>query len=160
MRPTRPVATEGRRVACSQYLHGHRTPQKWNACYARLCHQAHWRRPSPWVASTPTPVTQPCQTCCCLAAYVSCPSFRSLGTPEAQTRDGAHGIDPPLQNGFAQLITIYRPVKLSKELNTSFPMQSQYHAKRQASLRSTLSHVDQLQSPTNSAPLSGRGFSL
>ena len=63
----------------------HPTPQKRNACYARLRQQDHWWSPSPWVASTPTPVTRQYQACCCFEAYVRCPYFRPLGTPEAQT---------------------------------------------------------------------------
>jgi hypothetical protein len=63
----------------------HLTPQKQNACYARLRQQDHWWRPSPWVASTPTPVTRQYQACCCFETYVRCPYFRPLGTPEAQT---------------------------------------------------------------------------
>jgi hypothetical protein len=65
----------------------HLTPQKRNACYARLRQQDHWWRPSPWVASTPTPVTRQYQACCCFEAYVRCPYFRPVGTPEAQTTD-------------------------------------------------------------------------
>jgi hypothetical protein len=63
----------------------HLTPQKRNACYARLRQQDHWWSPSPWVASTPTPVTRQYQACCCFETYVRCPSFRPVGTPEAQT---------------------------------------------------------------------------
>jgi len=63
----------------------HPTPQKRNACYARLRQQDHWWRPSPWVVSTPTPVTRQYQACCCFETYVRCPYFRPLGTPEAQT---------------------------------------------------------------------------
>jgi hypothetical protein len=77
----------------------HLTPQKRNACYARLRQQDHWWSPSPWVASTPTPVTRQYQACCCFETYVRCPYFRPIGTPEAQTRDSSHGIDPPVQNG-------------------------------------------------------------
>jgi hypothetical protein len=61
----------------------HLTPQKRNACYARLRQQDHWWRHSPWVARTPTPVTRQYQACCCFMAYIKCPSFRPLGTPEA-----------------------------------------------------------------------------
>jgi len=63
----------------------HLTPQKRNACYARLRQQDYWWTPSPWVASTPTPVTRQYQACYCFAAYVRCPFFRPLGTPEVQT---------------------------------------------------------------------------
>ena len=42
----------------------HLTPHKRNTCYARLRQQDYWWRPSPWVASTPTPVTRQYQTCC------------------------------------------------------------------------------------------------
>jgi len=63
----------------------HLTPHKRNTCYARLRQQDHWWRPSPWVASTPTPVTRQYQACCCFEAYVRCPYFRPVGTPEAQT---------------------------------------------------------------------------
>jgi hypothetical protein len=63
----------------------HLTPQKQNACYARLRQQDHWWRPSPWVARTPTPVTRQYQACYCFGTYVRCPYFRPLGTPEAQT---------------------------------------------------------------------------
>ena len=66
----------------------HRTPQKRNACYARLRQQDHWWRPSPWVARTPTPVTRQFQACCCFTAYIKCPSFRPLGTPEALAPTG------------------------------------------------------------------------
>jgi hypothetical protein len=63
----------------------HLTPQKRNACYARLRQQDHWSSPSPWVASTPTPVTRQYQACCYFEAYIRCPYFRPVGTPEAQT---------------------------------------------------------------------------
>ena len=63
----------------------HPTPQKQNACYARLRQQDHWWSPSPWVASTPTPVTRQYQAYCCFKAYVRCPYFRPVGTPEAHT---------------------------------------------------------------------------
>ena len=63
----------------------HPTPQKQNACYARLRQQDHWWSPSPWVASTPTPVTRQYQAYCCFKAYVRCTYFRPVGTPEAHT---------------------------------------------------------------------------
>ena len=61
----------------------HRAPPQRNACSARLRPQDHWWRHSPWVARTPTPVTRQYQACCCFMAYIKCPSFRPLGTPEA-----------------------------------------------------------------------------
>ena len=55
----------------------HLAPQKQNACSARLRQQDHGWRPSPWVASTPTPVTRQYQARCCLEAYVGMPLFPS-----------------------------------------------------------------------------------
>ena len=88
----RATPTEG---ALCPYLHDrnnaqtvHLTPQKRNACYARLRKQDHWWSPSPWVASTPTPVTRQYQACCCFGTYSKCPFFRPEGMPEALSPQG------------------------------------------------------------------------
>lgn len=95
---TTPRATPTRADPICPYLRDrnneqtvHLAPQKHNACYARLRQHDHWWRPSPWVASTPTPVTRQYQARYCFATYVRCPAFRPLGTPEAQTQDSALG---------------------------------------------------------------------
>jgi hypothetical protein len=63
----------------------HLTPQKQNACYARLRQQDSWCHPSPWVASTPIPVSQEYQAHYYSEVYTRRFYCRPGGTLEVQT---------------------------------------------------------------------------
>jgi hypothetical protein len=57
----------------------HPTPHKRNACYARLCAQQRWWRPT--VSIVPTTISKDHQARYCFADYTRCPYFLPVGTP-------------------------------------------------------------------------------